>query len=224
MVKRICAAVAAAMLCLAAAGTARAAAGPAAPGAWQGTAGHMREAQEPLAFLDMAGAAVARVQAQYPEAYLLEGQGTSPGGATTDPADFTDWLFLFRLEGQRHAAIRATTGGTFSAPVVLDRPWLGDQIICWTPQEFLSLGEADRLLKQAGHTGAYETITFREPLYRDDAQPYYIFGFVTLCSPLLAPATAQSFRFRKSDPVLRARGFDVAPGWVPVGFTVPAAP
>ncbi|MEV6841678.1 hypothetical protein AB0N17_46020 [Streptomyces sp. NPDC051133] len=132
---------------------------------------------ESLSFLGMANIAVSRVRALYPDAELLEGQGKSPAGSTDDVTDITEWRFIFRLPGNRTATIQSTGWGAFSAPVVVDQPWLGDQKIEWSPENFLGIREADDRLTDAGYTDAFKSITFRAPLYPGIDEPYYIFNF-----------------------------------------------
>ncbi|MFG2639007.1 hypothetical protein ACGFX8_35830 [Streptomyces sp. NPDC048362] len=132
---------------------------------------------ETLSFLGMANVAVSEVRAVYPDAELLEAQGRSSAGSTDDVTKVTDWRFIFRLSGNRHATVDSTGWGTFSDPIVIDRPWLGDQKITWTPEEFLDIRAADERLKNAGYTGDYKSVTLRKPLYPGIDEPYYIFNF-----------------------------------------------
>ncbi|MFF7183590.1 hypothetical protein [Streptomyces sp. NPDC008121] len=128
-----------------------------------------------LTFLGLASAAVGRMGI-FEGAELLEGRGVSPSGSTSDVTGITDWEFIFRLPGNRHAVIQATSGGDFSDPALYSRPWLGSQALTWNPSDFIDIGEADSRLKHAGYTGTYDSVTFRKPLYPGVTQPSYIFG------------------------------------------------
>lgn len=142
---------------------------------------HTVQAEKPRnspTFLTLAGNALARVQTMYPGAVLLEGRSISDdSNSGNETTGITSWDFVFRLPENRHAVVQATAQGEISEPSVVDRPWLGDQAIPWIPQDFIDLPEADCLLKKAGYTGTYRSVTFRKPLYPGMTEPYFIFGF-----------------------------------------------
>lgn len=127
-----------------------------------------------LSFLGMANIAVRLVNDQYPGSELLEGDGVSPTGPTTNPADVNSWRFVFRTQNGGTALIQSRVWGEFWPVRYVDQPWLEDVVIPW-PIE-MDIDEADKLLKDAGYTGSYGAVTLRWPLYPGVEQPFYIFG------------------------------------------------
>jgi hypothetical protein len=137
--------------------------------------------QIPLSFLGMANIAVRLVREKYQDAELYEGDGISPGGPTTKVQDVNSWRFVFRAGGGGTAIIKSTVWGEFGPIQYIAEPWLEDRVIPW-PIE-MDITQADNLLKQAGYTGPYSSVTLRWPLYPGMNQPFYIFqmeneGFV----------------------------------------------
>ncbi|MFI1169706.1 hypothetical protein ACH4UM_40755 [Streptomyces sp. NPDC020801] len=124
----------------------------------------------------MANIAVRKVTAQYPGARLLEGQGVSPTGPTCKPAKVNSWRFVFSVPRNRTVTIQSTQWGEFAEPVEIARPWLGDQVIDWSPENYLDIQDAAKAARNWGMTDAYRSVTLREPLYPGIAQPYYIFN------------------------------------------------
>jgi hypothetical protein len=131
--------------------------------------------QATLSFLGVVNIAVRLVTEEYPGAELLEGDGVSPSGPTTDPKKVDSWRFVFRAGENGTALIHTTQWGEFGPIHYIDQPWLEDVVIPW-PFE-MDIVEADRLLKQAGYTDPYVGVTVRWPLYPGVKEPYYIFNF-----------------------------------------------
>lgn len=135
----------------------------------------------PLSFLGMANIAVRLVRDRYQDAQLYEGDGISPGGPTTKVQDVNSWRFVFRAGDGGTAIIRSTVWGEFGPIQYIPEPWLEDRVIPWPID--MEITKADDLLKQAGYTQPYSSVTLRWPLYPGMNQPFYIFqvegvGFV----------------------------------------------
>lgn len=128
-----------------------------------------------LSFLGMANIAVRLVNAQYPGSQLLEGDGISPSGPTTNPQNVNQWRFVFRTKDGGTAFIRTRTWGEFYPIEYTHMIWVEDIVIPWPIK--MDITEADRLLKQAGYTQPYYGCTLRWPLTPnpDVKEPYYIF-------------------------------------------------
>lgn len=127
-----------------------------------------------LSFLGMANIAVRLVNDEYPGSQLLEGDGVSPSGPTTNVRDVNSWRFVFRTANGGTALIHSTVWGQFGPITYIPQPWLEDVVIPWPID--MDIVEADELLKKAGYTGAYGAVTLRWPLYPGINQPFYIFG------------------------------------------------
>jgi hypothetical protein len=135
----------------------------------------------PLSFLGMANIAVRLVRDRYQDAQLYEGDGISPGGPTTKVQDVNSWRFVFRAGDGGTAIIKSTVWGEFGPIQYIPEPWLEDRVIPWPID--MEITQADDLLKQAGYTQPYSSVTLRWPLYPGMNQPFYIFqvegvGFV----------------------------------------------
>ena len=127
-----------------------------------------------LSFLGVVNIAVRLVTEEYPGAELYEGDGISPSGPTTNPQDVNSWRFVFRVPDNKTAFIHTTEWGEFGPIQLIDQPWLEDRVIPW-PFE-MDIVTADELLKNAGYTGPYTTVTVRWPLYPGVNEPSYIFN------------------------------------------------
>lgn len=126
-----------------------------------------------LNFVGMANIAVRLVREKYQNAELYEGDGISPSGPTTNVEDVNSWRFVFRAGDGGTAIVRSTVWGEFGPIQYIPEPWLEDRVIPW-PIE-MDITQADGLLKRAGYTGPYSTVTLRWPLYPGTNQPFYIF-------------------------------------------------
>lgn len=127
-----------------------------------------------LSFLGMANIAVRLVRDQYPGAQLLEGDGLSPSGPTTNVNDVNSWRFVFRTANGGTAFIHSTVWGEFGPITYVGQPWLEDVVIPWPID--MELTEAAQLKSNAGYNLPYRTVTLRWPLYPGINQPFYIFG------------------------------------------------
>lgn len=126
-----------------------------------------------LSFIGVANMAYKMVNAKYPGSKLLEADGITPKGGTTNPKEVTHWTFVFRTSDGGTAMITTSTWGHFNPIKYVPQPYLEDMVIPWPVK--MDIGEADKLLKNAGHTGAYKFVNLRWPLYPGNTEPYYIF-------------------------------------------------
>lgn len=127
-----------------------------------------------LSFLGMANIAVRLVTQKYPGAKLLEGDGISPSGPTTDVKNVNSWRFVFRTADGGTAFIRSSVWGEFYPITYVHEPWMEDVVIPWPIK--MDITEAGELLKKAGYTKPFGNVTLRWPLYPGINEPYYIFG------------------------------------------------
>ena len=101
-----------------------------------------------LSFLGMANIAVRLVNQKYPNSQLLEGDGLSPSGPTTNVQNVNQWRFVFRTQDGGTAMIRSRAWGEFYPVEYYSSPWLEDIVIPWPIK--MDIVQADKLLKQAG--------------------------------------------------------------------------
>lgn len=127
-----------------------------------------------LSFLGMANIAVRLVTKQYPGAQLLEGDGVSPSGPTTDVNNVNSWRFVFRTQDGGTAFIQSSVWGEFNPITYVPHPWLEDVVIPWPIS--MDITKAAALLTQAGYSQPYGYVTLRWPLYPGIEEPYYIFS------------------------------------------------
>lgn len=106
-----------------------------------------------LSFLGMANIAVRLVTKQYPGAQLLEGDGVSPSGPTTDVKNVNSWRFVFRTQDGGTAFIQSSMWGEFNPITYVPHPWLEDVVIPWPIK--MDITDAAKLLTQAGYSQAY---------------------------------------------------------------------
>ncbi|AOJ81507.1 hypothetical protein WS86_13415 [Burkholderia savannae] len=126
-----------------------------------------------LGFKGRVTIAINKVTKQYPHAKLYEVDGVASGGPTTDPKQIDKLRVVFQDENNT-VIIESTSYDEFGSPVLYPAPWVGDVVIEWPVK--LDLDEADRAKKAAGQTGAYDTVTLRNPLGPKRGNPLYIFG------------------------------------------------
>ena len=127
-----------------------------------------------LSFLGMANIAVRLVTKQYPGAQLLEGDGVSPSGPTTNVQNVNSWRFVFRTQDGGTAFIQSSVWGEFKPITYVAQPWLEDVVIPWPIK--MDITDAAKLLTQAGYNQPYAYVTLRWPLYPGIEEPYYIFS------------------------------------------------
>ncbi|KAJ5278797.1 hypothetical protein N7478_004169 [Penicillium angulare] len=134
-------------------------------------------AELPLSFLGNVNIAVRIVREQYPDAelYEVEAKNLNPTVYMHIPTDVTFMKVVFHV-GENSTAIISTgmVWGQWGAIQYIPEPWMEDVVIPW-PLGMDAL-EADTLLKAAGYTGGYKSITLRHPLHPDFDEPYYIFN------------------------------------------------
>lgn len=128
-----------------------------------------------LSFLGRVNVAMRLIREKYPDAelYEVEATGQKP---SVNPNDIAQLKVVCRA-GRGTAIISSTGWSTFGPVMYVDQPWLEDRTIAWPID--MELTEADRLLKAAGFTGPYDTVTLRHPLAPGFNEPYYIFGMTT---------------------------------------------
>lgn len=130
--------------------------------------------QATLSFDGMVNIAVRLVTEKYPQAKLYEADGTASGGSTTDPQGIDQMRVVFQNPGNTTVMISSTGWGEFGDPVLVPQPWLEDVVIAWPVG--LDLPRANSLKEQAGYTGAFSTVTLRNPLGPQPGNPQFIFG------------------------------------------------
>lgn len=120
-----------------------------------------------------------QVLAQYPNAYLVEIDTQNPNGPTKNPLTVTQWTLIFddTVDGGTHHAIFATVN---LPRLKVTLTVLEDLYIGSTPLHApfpMGLLEADRLLKRAGYSDAYQSATYRQPNAGSPVpDPLWIFG------------------------------------------------
>lgn len=127
-----------------------------------------------LSFDGRVNIAVRIVTEQYPNAKLLEADGTASAGPTTDPEKIDQLRVVFSNVDNSTVIIRETGYGEFGKPQLIHEPWLEDVIIQWPVK--MDLPDANRLKEQAGYKSAYGAVTLRNPLGPKPGNPYFIFG------------------------------------------------
>lgn len=127
-----------------------------------------------LSFNGRVNIAVRIVTEKYPQAKLYEVDGISSTGPTTDPLKIDQLRVVFQNVNNSTVIIKSTGWGTFGEPVLIPEPWLEDVVISWPVK--MDLDEANDLKEKAGYTGAYSTVTLRNPLGPTISNPSFIFG------------------------------------------------
>ena len=123
-----------------------------------------------------------QVHQEYPNAYLVEGDGQSPSGPTHDIADVTSWRFV--LNDTRDAAhpfvifaqvdLNAGWNATLTTKPSV---WVGSNVL--TKPTPMTPAQAAQLLQQNGYDGAYQYVTYRQPIAGSFTKdPLFIFGEV----------------------------------------------
>lgn len=133
---------------------------------------------EPRDFLARVETIRRKVLIEYPTARLYYVKATttqSPDVGVTSPTGLTDMEVMFRLDDA--VATVTSTGPDEVGPIELrPGPILGNANLDWPIK--MDLTEADALLKQNGHTGSYDAVTLRKPLYPGMNENYYFFSMV----------------------------------------------
>lgn len=144
---------------------------------------------ESLSFLGRVNIAVRLVQERYPDAQLYEVDATpNHPGSVNDPNELAHLKVVFnvRKNGEQGTAIIFSVGwGEFGPVQYVPKRWLGDAVIPWPPEGLTEPTKADAILKRSGYTKPYFSMTLRQPVYRGDRQPYYIFTLVNYTNVLV---------------------------------------
>lgn len=127
-----------------------------------------------LSFDGRVNIAVRIVTEQYPEAKLLEADGTASKGPTTDPAQIDQLRVVFSNVNDSTVIIKSIGYGEFGKPVLIPEPWLEDVIIKWPIK--MDLPKANELKEKAGYKQPYGAVTLRNPLGPKLGNPCFIFG------------------------------------------------
>ncbi|KIV76867.1 hypothetical protein PV11_08718 [Exophiala sideris] len=129
-------------------------------------------------FLARVEAARGKVLDQHPDAKLYYVKATTKNPEdVTSPSQLMEMEVMFRLD-DGVATITSTGQGheEFGPIDIRPGPILGNANLDWPIS--LDVSEADTLLKQQGHTGNYDAVTLRKPLYPGMNENYYFFGMV----------------------------------------------
>lgn len=114
------------------------------------------------------------VTEKYPNAKLLEADGTASGGPTTTPTQVDQLRVVFQNENNTTVIIKESSYGEFGEPQLFNQPWTEDVAIKWPVA--MDLDEANALKEAAGYKEAYGAVTLRNPLGPKRSNPYFIFG------------------------------------------------
>lgn len=126
------------------------------------------------------------VTSKYPNANFYEADGYPEGGSGTKPEDVQTWRFVYNIPPGSKECPGVPTNttvtlryekGTFAKPEHVCQPWLEDVIIPLPIK--MDLAEAIVLMRKAGYTDPFSSVTLRWPLYPGVKEPYYIFGIPT---------------------------------------------
>ena len=126
-------------------------------------------------FLSRVNSAVRLVTEKYPEAKLLEVEGTASAGSAQRWLDIDELRVVFRA-GKAATALIDSEGWNEWGPVrYIKKPWVEDVVISWPIK--LELASAVQLMRDAGYKDSFVGVTLRYPLYPGIKQAYYIFAF-----------------------------------------------
>jgi hypothetical protein len=132
-------------------------------------------------FSDGVQKVIDQVHQQYPNAYLVEGDGVSPTGPTNDVANVTSWRFVFddTQDANHPFTIFAQVDlPSWNATITTHSSvWVGSlqltQPVTMTP------AHAAELLRQAGYDGNFTYVTLRQPIAGGfTPHPLFIFSEV----------------------------------------------
>ncbi len=120
-----------------------------------------------------------RAKKKYAKAILLEADGNLSAARTVTRAkQVTSWRFVFDNQKTgnkfRIAIVTFTAGKGFGKIKAKTSPFLEDLRIHKTPK--MKLRRAIVLLRRAGHTEGFRTVTLRHPLGPNTTAPLYIFA------------------------------------------------
>ncbi|MEV6683448.1 hypothetical protein AB0N09_42370 [Streptomyces erythrochromogenes] len=131
-----------------------------------------------LSLSDLTSRVMQQIHALYPHAYLVEIDGKSPDGPTTDITKVTSWTYRVNdTVDSDHIffiSVTADLDGTIGPFNIKNSIWLGS-----TPFTSVDMEpkRADELLKAAGYADAYQYVTLRRPNAGGPTpHPLYIFG------------------------------------------------
>ncbi|MDV6278322.1 hypothetical protein R3Q06_33305 [Rhodococcus erythropolis] len=117
------------------------------------------------------------VHAHYPEAFLVEVDGSSSAGPTESVLNVTHWEFVFGNSDSTFGTIIASVDLPRRAVTIKTESgvWVGS-----TPMpEFPTMSpvDAEKLLRKAGYTQSFKFVTLRQPNVAEPVPyPLFIFG------------------------------------------------
>jgi hypothetical protein len=122
----------------------------------------------------------AQVTALYPDAVLVEVDGSAPGGPTLKPHSLTKWTLFFNDGGQFPPQViiaeTTLTNPRATLTVKTDDVYVGGTELPTPPS--IGLVQAQHLLARYGHVAPYTNVTYRQP---NAAEPYpnplFIYGY-----------------------------------------------
>ncbi|KAI1623297.1 hypothetical protein EDD37DRAFT_464895 [Exophiala viscosa] len=106
--------------------------------------------------------------------YYVKATTQTPEGVTF-PSKLTEMEIMFRLD-DGIATVKSTGHDDFGPIEIRPGPIMGNANLVWPIS--LDISEADALLKLQGHTGSYDAVTLRKPLYPGMNENYYFFSMV----------------------------------------------
>jgi hypothetical protein len=148
-------------------------AAPASAGLWGG------DGPKDITVLVKQALAKIRSKPQFKKAVLLEADGRPKSGKVTSAAAITRWRIVFQnqtTKGSKFAsAYMNVVNGKLGKVVGVKEPFLEDRNIAPIPK--MTLADAVKKLRAAGHKQAFGAVTLRYPLGPVIHETLYIFGF-----------------------------------------------
>lgn len=116
-------------------------------------------------FLTLLGEAEEIVWPNYPNAIVIEAQGSPSSGQANRAGDVNRWVFVFADNPQGPevgTVLLDYARREFGQPVYVPEAWFGT--VYETLPRQIGLAEAIQYMRDAGHTAPFTSVTVREPL------------------------------------------------------------
>lgn len=128
--------------------------------------------------LDLMAEAEKAVKKQYPMAVQVENYGIPSSGSASNSSEVDHWRFVFTDIDGISTITMDYFDGAFGAPARAIEPWTETEIKD-LPRR-LSLDDTIAILKKAGYTEPFKSVTFRAPMiFPQQSQAAYVFTLST---------------------------------------------